>query len=229
MDLLELFLHRRWQMSPGDRAALEGVVASLRPRLALEIGSAEGRSLERIAAHSEAVHSIDLQPPVVRPANATIHTGDSHELLRPLLERLDRGIDFAHVDGDHERWGAQDDLTTLLESPRTARTVILVHDSLHESVRTAIAAAARHPKVSYADLDFVPGRMIRGGPFADQLWGGFALLMVGIEPPVVEICETEIEWHDSYDAFMLAGARTRHRPLAARLRHLVRRPGQRSA
>src|SRR5690348_6240653 len=56
-----------WQMSFGERAALEGVLAQLRPRLAVEIGTAEGGSLERIAAYSEEVHSIDLtHEPVTR-------------------------------------------------------------------------------------------------------------------------------------------------------------------
>ena len=47
-------------MSFGERAALEGVLAQLRPRLALEIGSAEGGSLARIAAYACEVHSVDV-------------------------------------------------------------------------------------------------------------------------------------------------------------------------
>ena len=49
-----------WQMTYGERLALDGVVSSLRPRLALEIGSAEGGSLACTAEHSEEVHSFDL-------------------------------------------------------------------------------------------------------------------------------------------------------------------------
>ena len=52
-----------WQMSFGERAAIEGVLAQLRPQLAIEIGTAEGGSLERIAAHSERVISFDLVEP----------------------------------------------------------------------------------------------------------------------------------------------------------------------
>jgi len=70
------------------RAAVEGILTQLRPELALEIGTAEGGCLERIAAHSAEVHSIDLtHEPVTRPlpAHAVLHTGSSRELLAPLL------------------------------------------------------------------------------------------------------------------------------------------------
>ena len=49
-----------WQMTFGERAAIEGILAQLRPRVAIEIGTAEGGSLERIAHYSERVHSFDL-------------------------------------------------------------------------------------------------------------------------------------------------------------------------
>src|SRR4051812_27377118 len=57
---LEIYTRADWQMSPGERAAFEGVLAQLQPRLAIEIGTAEGGSLERIAANSADVHAVDL-------------------------------------------------------------------------------------------------------------------------------------------------------------------------
>src|SRR5690242_11209014 len=80
-----------WQMSFGERAALEGVLAQRRPRLSIEIGTAEGGSLARIAAHSEITHSFDLvlPPQEIRDLpGVTLHTGDSHELLPRLLAEL---------------------------------------------------------------------------------------------------------------------------------------------
>jgi hypothetical protein len=47
------------QISFGERAALEGVLAQIRPRVAIEIGTAEGGSLRRIARYSRLVHSIN--------------------------------------------------------------------------------------------------------------------------------------------------------------------------
>ena len=114
-----------WQMSFGERAALEGLLARLAPSLSIEIGTAEGGSLERIAAHSDEVHAIDLvAPDAAVPANVQrLHTGDSKELLPGLLERLgaaDRNVDFALVDGDHSAGGVRADLLNLLESPALA-------------------------------------------------------------------------------------------------------------
>ena len=57
---LAVFTNAAWQMSFGERAAFEGILTQLGPSLAIEIGSAEGGCLERIAARSDAVHSFDL-------------------------------------------------------------------------------------------------------------------------------------------------------------------------
>jgi len=116
----------------------------LRPELTLEIGTAEGGCLERIAADSAEVHSIDLGPePVTRPlpAHVVLHTGSSRELLTPLLAsfaQAGRGVDFALVDGDHSYDGVRADLTLLLDSPVTARSVLLVHDTMNAEIRAGI-------------------------------------------------------------------------------------------
>lgn len=102
-----------WQMSFGERATVEGVLTQLRPELPLEIGTAEGGCLERIATHSAEVHSIDLtHEPVTRsfPAHVVLHTGSSRELLTPLLAsfaQAGRSVDFALVDGDHSYEGSE--------------------------------------------------------------------------------------------------------------------------
>src|SRR5215212_5835999 len=107
-------------MSFGERAALEGVMSQLRPKLAIEIGTAEGGSLARVAAHSEEVHSFDLVPPAEKAralGNVTFHTGDSHALLPELLTRFadeGRNVDFALVDGDHSAEGVHQDMLDLV-------------------------------------------------------------------------------------------------------------------
>ena len=95
-----------WQMTLGERAALQGILTSLEPRLSIEIGTAQGGSLSRVAAASGAVHSFDLEHDPERdwPANVHLHSGDSHELLPAFLAELargDRNVDFVLVDGDH--------------------------------------------------------------------------------------------------------------------------------
>ena len=174
-----------WQMSFGERAALEGVLAQLRPRLAVEIGTAEGGSLERIAAYSDEVHSIDVtHEPVSRelPRHVVFHTGRSAELLTPLLGSFvgaGRRLDFALVDGDHSFEGVRADLLALLASPATDRSVILVHDTMNAEIRAGIESLRLedYPKIVYYELDFVPGYMYQEGECRGAVWGGIGLLL----------------------------------------------------
>lgn len=173
------------QMSFGERAALEGILAQLRPQLAIEIGTAEGGSLSRIAGYSAEVHSIDLthdELSLELPEHVTLHTGPSEQLLPHLLDEFDAIgclVDFALVDGDHSFEGVANDLRVLLRSPVTARSVIVVHDSMNEEVRAGIESVKLddYEKVVYYELDFVPGYMYRGGSAHHAVWGGLGLIV----------------------------------------------------
>ena len=173
------------QMSFGERAALEGILAQLRPQLAIEIGTAEGGSLAQIAAYSAEVHSIDLthEPVEVGLADhVRFHTGPSAQLLPDLLEEFaDSGrlVDFALVDGDHSFAGVANDLRTLLQSPTTVQSAIVVHDSMNEEVRAGIESVGLddYEKVVYYELDFVPGYMFRQGSARHSVWGGIGLIL----------------------------------------------------
>lgn len=182
----EILRDSSWQMTFGERAALEGVLTQLKPRIAIEIGTAEGGSLQRVAKHSEHVHSFDLVTPddsVAALENVTLHTGDSHVLLKELLERLaaaKENVDFVLVDGDHSADGAEQDLRDLLSSDAIGQTVILMHDTLNDEVREGFGRVALgdFEKVVYGDLDFVAGHLSEGGDFHHQLWGGLGLVIV---------------------------------------------------
>jgi hypothetical protein len=173
-------------MTLGERSAMEGVLAQSEDRLAIEIGTAEGGSLRRIAAHADEVHSFDLVLPQVsldEMPNVTLHTGDSHQLLPEVLEQFaeeGRNVDFVLVDGDHSADGVRSDLEDLLSSPAIADTVILIHDSMNEQVRSGLDAVryAAHPKVAHVNLDFVPGYMFRDPDHRHELWGGLGLVVV---------------------------------------------------
>lgn len=180
--------HGDWAMMPGERAALEGVIATLQPPLSIEIGTSHGGSLDGISRHSSVVHAFDL----VRHAdvtserfpNVTFHIGDSHELLPTILEELasaGENVDFAFVDGDHSAEGVRRDLEDLLFSPSVATTVILLHDTLNEGVRTGLDEIDydRFDKVRFVDLDFVQGRVVRTGRQKNELWGGLGLVVTG--------------------------------------------------
>jgi len=177
-----------WLMTPGERAALEGVLAIVKPSISIEIGTFRGASLERIACHSETVHAFDLErrPELTseRFPNVRFHIGSSHELLPRILEELTetgQNIDFVLVDGDHSAPGVKADLDDLLSSPSVGRTVILLHDSLNERVRAGLEKVEfdSYERVTFVDLDFVPGRVYREGSQKDELWYGLGLVVTG--------------------------------------------------
>lgn len=178
-----------WQMSFGERAAFEGVLAQLRPALAVEIGTAEGGSVERIAAYSAEVHSIDVTHEAVTrplPSHVRLHTGSSHDLLPPLLEAFvaeGRQVEFALVDGDHSYEGVREDVMSLLDSPALSRSVILVHDTMNAEIRAGLESLnlESYPKVVYYELDFVPGYMYQGGACHGAVWGGLGLVLTDRE------------------------------------------------
>lgn len=186
MAQAEIFNDSVWQMSLGERAAFEGVVSQLKPALAVEIGTAEGGSLARIAAHSEEVHSFDLvepQIPMDQLGNVTLHTGDSHALLPEVLAGFaaeGRNVDFVLVDGDHSPEGVRRDLEDLLNSPALSETVIVVHDINNERVRSGVDAVpyTAWPKVAHVDLDWVPGYVFKQPELLHELWGGLGLVVV---------------------------------------------------
>lgn len=181
---VEIFKDAIWQMSRGERAAVEGVLAQLRPSVAIEIGSAEGACLRRIATHADEVHSFDLRPPSIEmPDNVTPHTGDSHALLAPFLAELAeraRNVDFAMVDGDHTPEGVRKDIEDLLDSAAVARTVILIHDVANERVRQGVDAVrfAAWPKVAHVELDWIPGQLFAEPALHNELWYGIGLVVV---------------------------------------------------
>jgi Methyltransferase domain len=187
--LVDVFEGEQWQMSLGERAAVEGVLTQVKPALAIEIGTAQGVCLQRIAAHSEEVHSFDYAPPTLPvPDNATIHTGDSHELLPPLLAGLaaeGRNVDFVIVDGDHSAEGVRRDIEDLLNSPAVGRSVILIHDIANERVRAGVDAVhyAAWPKVAHVELDWIPGQLFAEPELRDELWFGLGLVIVDVTRP----------------------------------------------
>lgn len=186
---LALTADRDSQMSFGERAAFEGILAQVRPRLAIEIGTAEGGNLRRMAVHCDQVHSIDVDHTPVSDdfsRNVTLHTGDSAIVLPELLRTLsDSGsvVDLALVDGDHSYEGVKRDLENLLSSEAATRSVILVHDSMNAEVRAGVESVSLddYPRVIYYELDFVPGYVYRKGTVRDTAWGGLALVLTDRE------------------------------------------------
>jgi hypothetical protein len=174
-----------WQMTFGERAALEGLLSQLRPQLAIELGTAEGGSLRCLSRHSDWVHSFDLVrcPIAYELDNVTPHVGDSHELLPNVLAQLaheGRNVDFVLVDGDHTADGVERDVRDLLSSNAIRRTLIVVHDTMNDEVRAGLMRIdyAADPKIIHEELELIGGHLSFGGSFHHELWGGLGLIVV---------------------------------------------------
>lgn len=175
-----------WQMSPGERAALKGLLVDVQPKLAIEIGTGSGGSLRRIASIAEHVHAFDLAAASDHLGglrNVTFHTGDSHELLAPALAQLaaDRlNVDFVLVDGDHTAQGVRRDVEDLLGSAAITETLVVLHDTANPEVRAGLDGIdyRAYSKIVWVDLDWVPGFMFREGPFAHEPWGGLGVILI---------------------------------------------------
>ena len=183
---MELLVGADWQMSFGERAAMEGVLTQLQPELSIELGTAGGGSLAAIVGHSREVHSFDLEEPgplASRFSDVQFHTGDSHVLLPQVLAELadqGRNVDFVLVDGDHSADGVQQDVEDLLASPAIGQTIIVLHDTSNERVREGLERVRYEgrPKVAYVDLDFLGGYVLSEPGKDHELWGGLGLIWV---------------------------------------------------
>jgi hypothetical protein len=171
-------------MSHGERVTIEGLLAQIRPRLSIEIGTAKGGSLDRIAHYSEEVHTFDLTEQVDHAdfPNVTFHLGDNHILLPRVLmgfEREGRNVDFVLVDGDHTASGVRQDVEQLLGSGAVRNTFILLHDTMNEEILEGLNAIdySAYPEIVFFDLAFTQSfhtkpQMLR------EAWCGLGLIVV---------------------------------------------------
>lgn len=183
-------------MSPAEKFTLAGLLAHLKPEVAIEIGTQHGGSLQVLAAHSGQVHSIDLNPDVgprlaPRFPSVRFHAGRSQVVLPNVLREIDaagRGkLGFILIDGDHSTAGVRGDIAALLSYRPRATVHVLVHDSFNPACRSGMSQAdwSAGAHVHAVDLDFVPGTYhagVPGGTFDRSMWGGFALAVLKPEP-----------------------------------------------
>jgi predicted O-methyltransferase YrrM len=218
------------EMSPGEQATLTGVLAMVRPKVSLEIGTYQGGSLARIAAYSGHVHTFDLVSHVdSHLPNVDYHLGDSAATVpRVLAELTGAGIavDFVLVDGDHSRQGAYLDACNFFDSPAAADAVILFHDIANEGVRAAVQEALKGRDFSFVDLSFAVSA--QAPPLLGECWGGIGLVARGgglwPHPPQVR---ANAGWPTTISPGLLwrglAPVRAAKRWAIYRLRPLIRR------
>lgn len=181
-----------WMMSPSEQAAMVYLLEHRSPRVAIEIGTRFGGSLQVLSRYSERVYSLDIDPEVPgrlegRHSNVEYLIGPSDETLPPLIERLEAEgaeIGFVLVDGDHSAEGVRRDINNVLRIRPKAELLVVMHDSFNPECRRGLceAAWASCPQVHAVELDFVCGTVNPSPKFRGQLWGGLALGVLRPEP-----------------------------------------------
>jgi hypothetical protein len=174
-----------WAMSPSEKVALIFLLEHLRPKVAIEIGTYKGGSLQVLSQFCHRVYSIDVDPDIPRRLegkfpNVEYLIGPSDQLLPPLIDRLaEEGaeLSFALVDGDHSAEGVRKDIDNLLRFRPIVPLYIVMHDSFNPQCRLGLIQAhwSANRYVHAVELDFVAGTVNSAPNFRNQLWGGFAL------------------------------------------------------
>ena len=179
-------LTENWQMNDSERLALTALLHRLKPKCSIEIGTFKGGSLSLISQYSEMIFSIDIDPSV--PANFRLFknvsflTGPSQVILPLLFAELDRQgipVEFILIDGDHSAAGVKRDMNLVFGYEPKSPLFVMMHDSFNPGCRRGMKEAnwksARY--LRWADLDFIPGRLVEhGGGGHGELWGGLGMM-----------------------------------------------------
>ena len=112
------------------------LVSVLAPRVAIEVGIAEGRVTRILSRHAGQVLAIDVDPHAVARVNSLANVeaivGDSQATLGELVHRCVRA-DFVFIDGDHRADAVLADLVIALEMLQP-EGIVLLHDTFPRSV-----------------------------------------------------------------------------------------------
>ncbi len=171
-----------WQMFPGERLMLEKILSESNCKHYLEIGVWYGGSLCLAAKYCQKVTGIDIDPEVSTrftiPPNADLLIGNSTELLIDLLQNQNEAPGVILIDGDHSFSQVYSDLS-IIANHVTRQTLVLTHDTGHNSVRSAIKKGFEdNPNIIDLDLDLVPGRIIMSGGGVGEIWGGLGIMLI---------------------------------------------------
>jgi hypothetical protein len=156
-----------WQMTRWEKYGFASILQAAQPKVAIEIGTYQGGSLQVIAQHAEKMYSIDIDPAIgerlgPRFPNVEFRAGDSRTILPEILAGCSaRGeeIGFVLIDGDHSTEGVRHDINAVLRYTPLRPLFIVFHDSFHPPCREGILTAewAKCDHVHYVEIDFVPG------------------------------------------------------------------------
>ncbi|HWQ28016.1 MAG TPA: class I SAM-dependent methyltransferase [Dehalococcoidia bacterium] len=162
-----------WMMSPSERLAMIGLLATLRPGHSLELGCAEGGLTAWLSAYSGHVVTVDIDERVLRMTERFPNVEPLCTTTEEAVRRLEgerRTFDLTVIDADHSESGVRRDLEAALRFSR----FIILHDTYYPPCREGMEAVLDGRDV-YRELDLVPG-----GLQPDGLWGGLGIVIPGL-------------------------------------------------
>lgn len=174
-----------WSMTRAEQAVLIQLLRVTKPKVAIEIGTYNGGSLQVISEFSEKVYALDLEASFKDKRcenlpNVTYLIGNSQSILPQLVDKINKSdevVEFVLIDGDHSAKGVLEDINNVLKLiPKSAITVIL-HDSFNPDCRSGMKAYDynTNPYVKYVELDYVTGAFNHDNLYR-EMWGGFGCI-----------------------------------------------------
>jgi FkbM family methyltransferase len=172
-------------MTMSERVLLYGLIAGLRPRRCLEIGTFQGGSALIITAALDDLGQGKLAcvdpEPKVRPEHwnmiahrATLFAAPSPDILPEAARAVGGKFDFALIDGDHRTEGVLRDIMGTLPHLED-QAYLLFHDAHNADTAAGIDRAVRNPENGLTDAG-----MLSTEKTADSapgvFWGGLRLL-----------------------------------------------------
>jgi hypothetical protein len=177
-----------WQMSAHERAAFFHVLENSSNRLAVEIGTFCGGSLQHLLNHFENVISIDINydhlADSVKKKNLSMIAGDSKDRVPFIINHfneMNEQVDLILIDANHEYDYVLSDLENVLDYIPQSETIVLIHDSWYPPSRRAICDSNKLrqcPYVHFVDTDFCGGNYMAPG----RTMGGMCLIQMKSSP-----------------------------------------------
>ncbi len=126
-----------WQITRWEKYGFASILEAAKPKVAIEIGTNKGGSLQVVAKHAEKVYSIDLDASLkdrlgAQLPNVEFLAGDSRQILPPLLDRITKQgekLGFVLIDGDHSTDGVRCDVNIILRYLPVRPVFLVLHDS----------------------------------------------------------------------------------------------------
>jgi hypothetical protein len=176
-----------WQMSRAEKYCMINLLQSLKPEVAIEIGTFKGGSLQVINEYSNKIYSIDISDAPKKFLQEKFNkvdfrVGESHLIINTIFKEIEdkkEKLEFILVDGDHSKIGVKKDLESILAYPHKNKITILLHDSFNPQSRAGIKSLkySNYPNVSYVELDYITGSFWHNKSYR-EMWGGFAMIVI---------------------------------------------------